>query len=117
MAPEDAQESLCLVISMAFCIDFTVTVAEVGQHIHRPIADIFKLLQAFLHGVSLQIRKQSFKDLNAGAFVEEKEVPRWIHEQIHQMLHLGKEVRVSDVKKIAALVWFEMVCPQYAVNR
>ena len=90
MAPEDSQESLSLMISMAFCIDFAVTMVEECQHIHRAVADVFKLLQAFLHRVGLQVRQQSFEDLNARALVEEKEVLRWIHEQIHQMFHLGE---------------------------
>lgn len=104
-------------ISVAFRIDFPVCVVKECQYIHRPVTDIFKLLQAFFRCFGLQVWKQSFEDLNTWALVKEKEVPGRVHVQTHQMFHLGKKIRVGDVKKVAALVWLKMILFKYALNR
>ena len=78
-----------------------VGVMEKGEHIQGPVTNVFELLETFAHRIGLQIRCQAFEDLNPRAFVEEKQVRGRVVVETDEVLHLGQEIGVGDVKKIA----------------
>ena len=51
--------------------------------------------------LGLQIRRQPLEDLDTRTLVKEEQVRRWVAVQLDEMFHLGKEVRVGNVKEVA----------------
>ena len=101
MALEYIEEGFGGVVGMALERHFSIRMLKKGKDIQRPVADVFEFLEALLHGVGLQIGNKAHQDLNTGALVEKEQLIRRITIEFEKVLHLWKEVGVSDVKEVA----------------
>lgn len=101
MAFKNIEKGFGGVIGMALERDLSIGVVKKGKDIQGAVADIFEFFEALFHGVGLQIGYKAHQDLNTGTLVEKEQLRRRVTIELEKVLHLGKEVGVSDVKEVA----------------
>ena len=116
VAPKDLEERVAGVICMALDIHLAVGVVQKREQVQGAVTNVFEFLQSFSGRIGLHVGHEPRQHLDAGALIEEEQVGRWIHVQGDQVLHLGEEVRVGDVKKIPRQVRLELVALENALN-
>ncbi len=117
MAPEDRQECVGLVVGAALHEHFAVAMVEKRQYVQGSMADVLELLEALLHRLGLQVRGQAIEDLDPRTLVEEEQVGGRIAVERKEALHLGEEVRIGDLEKIARLVRLQPIALQNPMQR
>jgi hypothetical protein len=117
MAPEHRQECLGLVVRAALHEHVAVAMVKKGQYVQGAMADVLELLKALLHRLGLQVRGQALEDLDARTLVEEEQVGGRIVVEREEALHLGEEIRVGDLEKVARLMRFQPIALQNPMQR
>jgi len=117
MAPEYRQEGIGFVVSPALEVHLTIDVMKESEHIQSSVTDILELLEPFAHPIGLQIRRQSLENLDTRALVKEDQVRGRVAVEADEVFHLGKEVRIGDVKEVAGLVRLQPVGLQDTMQR
>jgi hypothetical protein len=115
VAFEHPDEGLGGVIGVALEAHFSIGVMEEGEYVQGAMADVLELLQTFSHGVGLQIGRKSLEDLDAWTLIKEEQVAGWVSVEGNEVLHLGEEVGISDVKEVAGPMRLESVALQNAM--
>ena len=116
LGPEHRQEGIGFVVSPALDIYLAIGVVEEGEYIQGSVTDILELFKPFAHPIGLQIRCQPLEDLDALALVKEDQVRGRVAVEAEEVFHLGKEVRIADVKEVAGLVRLQPVGLQDTVQ-
>ncbi len=101
---ENPDQRMSIMILSTASEDSTGGRIEEGQQIGGSITLIVEVHEPRLSGSWRQIRSQSFERLDAGAFVKAIQVFGWIQIEIHNLLHLGEEIRIGDLQVVAAAV-------------
>jgi len=65
-------------VGLTLCIRLSVCIIKKCKNICGAVSNVFKFLNALLLIVCSKIWKESFKYLNAGTFIKEKKIFRWI---------------------------------------
>lgn len=117
MAPEYRQKGSGFVVGLTLNVHLAIDVMKEGEHIQGAMTDILEFLEPLAHRIGLQIRCQPLEDLDTRTLVKEDQV-RWGSViKADEVLHLGKEVGISDVQEIAGSVRLQSVALQYTMQR
>jgi hypothetical protein len=115
VAPEHIYEGVGGVVGMALEDHLAIGVMQEGEHVQGAITDVLEFLEALFHVVGLQIGREALEYLDAWALIKEEQSVGWIPVEVNEVLHLGEEVGVGDVKEVTGAVRLEPIALQNAM--
>jgi hypothetical protein len=115
MTAQYRQKGISLVVSVALEVHRAIAMLEKGEYVQRSVTDILELLESFARLLGLQIGREPRKDLYPWTLIEEEQVRGWAAVEFDKVFHLGKELGIGDVQKVARLMRLQPVTVQDAM--